>query len=179
MLPGGIDGGGSARNAAVSAARMALKKLGLRFDPGLTFRYYVEVEGIIDTEFSECSGLSMEREVKIVAEGGVNDFVHVLPGRVKYSNIILRNGITYSRELWRWFRQGIYSGKVERLNMSIILGNAEGKKVKHWDVIGAYPVKWSGPELRADSEIAAIETVELAHHGLDLSLEVMTPMRFF
>jgi len=49
-------------------------------------------------------------------------------------------------------------------------------KVKHWDIVGAIPVKWSGPDFNTSSEQIAIETLEFAHHGIDLSFEIMTPM---
>ena len=151
--------------------------LGARFDPGLAYKYYIEIEGVSVAEFLDCSGIGAEREIKTYAEGGVNDFVHQLPGRMKYSNIVLKRGLTYSRELWRWFSTGLYDAKVLRVNLSIVLGNAEGLTVKHWDVLSAFPVKYTGPNLKSDSTEAAFETVELAHHGLSMSTEIMTSMR--
>jgi phage tail-like protein len=162
------------RRAGVNAG---LNALGVRLDAAPSYKYYVEIEGLLVAEFTECTGLSVERQVKTYEEGGVNDFVHVLPGRVKYANLVLKRGITYSREMWKWFQFGIYDGLVKRVNMSIILGDASGLKAKHWNVLSAFPVKYTGPDLKADSAEAAIETVEIAHHGLELSLEVMTPMR--
>jgi phage tail-like protein len=35
-----------------------------------------------------------------------------------------------------------------------------------WNFAQAYPVKWVGPELKADSSTVAFETIELAHHGI-------------
>jgi phage tail-like protein len=140
------------------------------------FRFYVEIQGILRAEFLECGGLTMEREIKEVEEGGVNDFVHKLPGRMKYSNITLKRGITYDRELWNWFRKGMYDGNVKRANMSIILGNAEGRKVKQWDVLEAFPVKWSGADLSTTTLEVAAETLEIAHHGLELSAEEGNPL---
>lgn len=152
------------------------KAPGTRLDPGLAYKYYIGIEGVLVAEFMECSGLSAEREIKSYEEGGVNDFVHQLPGRMKYTNIVLKRGLTYSRELWRWFSTGLYDAKVLRVNLSIVLGNAEGLKVKHWDVISAFPVKYTGPDLKSDSAEAAFETIELAHHGLNLSTESQTSM---
>jgi phage tail-like protein len=186
----------AALNAAVDA-------VGIRFDVSPAWKFYVEVLGVIIAEFSECSGLGMQREVDTVKEGGTNDFVWLLPGRVSYNNIILKRGITYNRELWRWFRWGMYDGQVwglhtipgssvairglkmlgvvvpQGITMSIILGTVDGKKARHWDVIGAIPVKWSGPDMVAGSDQVAIETLEIAYQGIDLSLEMGTPMSFF
>ncbi len=146
-------------------------------DPALSHVYLVELEGILVGEFLSCSGLQIEREPKTYEEGGVNDFVHQLPGRIKYTNIVLKRGITYGAELWNWFQQGLLDGKVKRVAMSIILGNSEGLKVKHWDVIGAYPVKYVGPELKSDSNEAAVETIEIAHQGLRLNPETRKSMK--
>ncbi len=139
--------------------------------PAQAFRFYVEISGIVTAEFTECSGLDMTREVKEYQEGGTNDFVYKLPGRTSYSNITLRRGITYTRELWDWYMAGLYDGKVKRINFSIILGNGELKKVKQWDVFEAFPVKWSGADLSTETLQVALETIEIAHHGINLSAE--------
>ena len=139
-----------------------------REDPALNYRFYVKIQGLYVAEFLECGGLEMEREVEPYSEGGVNDFVHQLPGRVKYSDITLKHGVTYSHDLWRWFRQGLYDGKVKKISFSIVLGNAQGLKVKQWEVADAFPKRWKGPSLRSDSTEASVQEITLAHHGLSL-----------
>jgi phage tail-like protein len=62
------------------------------------------------------------------------------------------------------------------ISISIILGTVDGKVAKHWNLIGAIPVKWVGPELTAGSDQVAVETLEVRHQGIDLSIEMMTPM---
>ena len=47
------------------------------------------------------------------------------------------------------------------------------------EVVRAIPVKWVGPELTAGSDQVAVETLEVRHQGIDLSLEMMTPMGGF
>lgn len=139
-----------------------------RVDPISGFRFGVEVKGIIQGWFTECSGLTMERETFPHKEGGVNDFEHKLPGRVKYSNITLKRGVA-GPELWQWFREGLYDGKVKRNNVSIILYSGDRKKAKRWNLSDAYPIKWSGPDLKADGNNVAIETIEFVHHGMEMT----------
>ena len=98
------------------------KGSGMRFDPAPAYLFYVELAGIIVGAFSECSGLSVKRDVETVKEGGVNDYVHKLPGRMTYSNITLKRGLTISRQLWSWMKHGQYGTKVRRINFSIIQG---------------------------------------------------------
>ena len=142
-----------------------------RRQAGQAFRFYVEIDGILSAEFTECTGLSVDRDVVEITAGGVNDFVYKKPGRLKWSNITLRRGITYTRALWDWFMAGKYGGPVTRKNISIILGNDQLKKVKQWDVIAAFPVKWSGADLSTSTLEVALESIEIAHHGMSLSSE--------
>ena len=195
---------GSVTSAAMAYGVRTLEKAsGLRFDPAPTYLFYVELSGVIVALFTECSGLSVKRETEKVTEGGVNDYVHRLPGRITQSNISLKRGLSVSRALWDWFQQGRYDFDVKRVNFSIIQGapghnlvtaiaGAAGMgmdnpafaslskgfgKVKHWDIENAYPVKWEITDLKVSTgNSVVIETLEVAHHGISLSYEVGTPM---
>jgi phage tail-like protein len=135
----------------------------MRLDPYMSFKFRVEIQGITVAGFSEVTGLQFETETETVEEGGVNDFVHILPKRTKRQNIILKHGITEKHDLWDWY-QNVVKGKFERKNGSIILQGVDGKDTNwHWDFFRAYPVKWTGPELRGDSNTIAFETIELVH----------------
>jgi phage tail-like protein len=133
------------------------------------FRFWVEMQSVIEGVFLECSGLSMERDVLSYKEGGRNDRIHLLPGRTKYPNIVLKRGLALSANLWNWYQEGLYNCLVRRISFSILVFNSENSQVKSWDILDAFPVKWSGPELKTDSNQVAIETLEIAHHGLRLS----------
>lgn len=137
-------------------------------DPFPAFKFWVEMESIVVAEFKDCSGLRMERTVETLEEGGVNDHVHVLPGRNKYSNIVLKYGVMHSNELWDWYREGLYDGKVNRINFSIILRDPSGQVEKRWNVVEGFPVKWEGPQLSTESNQVAVESLEIAHHGLSM-----------
>ena len=145
-----------------------MARIGERTDPYLTSKFYIEIQGIEQASFAECSGLAVETEVFEYQEGGLNEYVHKLPGRSKVSNVTLKRGITDSNELWDWYRD-VVQGKIERKNVSIVLYDLEGNEVMRWAFIDAYPVKWSGPAFKADANAITIETLELAHRGMNLS----------
>jgi len=126
------------------------------------FGFAVEIGGTIAGWFTECSGLAIEREVKEYAEGGVNDFVHKLPGRIKRSNITLKHGLA-GNELWAWFQKGAIDGLIERQNISVVLYNADLSEAKRWDIADVYPIKWSGPNFKSDNNEVLVETLELAY----------------
>jgi phage tail-like protein len=136
--------------------------------PAPAFKFWVEIESIVVAEFKECSGLRLERDFEKIEEGGVNDHVHFLPGRNKYSNIVLKYGITNSTDLWKWYQEGIYDGKIKRINFSILLRNVEGDILRRWNITQGFPVKWEGPQLNTETNQVTIETLEIAHHGLSL-----------
>ncbi|RZN35496.1 MAG: phage tail protein [Methanophagales archaeon ANME-1-THS] len=139
--------------------------VGERKDPYLSFRFLVEIQGLIVGGFSEVSGLQAETEIEEIREGGVNEYVHKLPKITKYPTITLKRGLTDSDVLWRW-HQEVVSGKITRKSGFIILLDSEGNETWRWHFIDAYPVKWTGPDLKADSTTVAVETLELAHNGL-------------
>lgn len=140
--------------------------VGDRTDPFLGFKFLVEIDGLVVGGFTEVSGLQAELEVETFREGGQNTFQHKLPGALKYTgNIVLKRGVTDSETLWSW-QQDVASGVVERRNGSIVLLDAAGDEQWRWNFAAAYPVKWTGPSLKAGSSETAVETLELAHHGL-------------
>jgi phage tail-like protein len=135
-------------------------------DPLPAYNYAVRVTGVATIGFSEVSGLGVEMEWLDYREGGVNDHVHRLPGPVRYpSNLVLRRGVTRNLELWDWLESAI-QGVFVPLNVGVTLRDTAGTDVRTWMFVDAYPVKWTGPELRAGSAALAIESLELAHGGL-------------
>lgn len=154
-----------APNAALAAAGQAA---GARLDPFLGFNFHVEVESLVVGAFSEVSGLESEVGVKTYSEGGANDWVHTFPEPLRHGNLILKRGLTFVDGLWRW-HQDVVAGKIERRNLTVYLLDARQIPVTWWDVHGAWPVKWRGPELAAGSGAVAFEAVELAYGALGKS----------
>lgn len=128
-------------------------------------RFYVEIDGLKEAVFSEVAGLQVEMDIFEYQEGGTNDFVYRLPGRTKVSNITLKRGLTSSNQFFRWCMD-VAGGTIARRNVSIVMFDVGGKEVLRWSFVGAYPVKWVGPPFQAAGNTPAIETLELAHNGL-------------
>lgn len=154
-------------NTAFAAGTSAL---GVSVDPFQAFNFLIEIEGILVGGFSECSGLQVETEYFDYREGGMNEYVHRFIGPTRYQPIILKHGLTFLIDgLWKWHQevtQGIDTGNFKRRNGTIYLLNKEKIQMKSWNFKDAFPYKWTGPELRADSGNVAFESVELAHRGL-------------
>jgi phage tail-like protein len=130
-------------------------------------RFYVKIDELTQAVFTEVSGLQVETMVQDYEEGGNNGFVHRMPGRTKVSNLTLKRGITKSNEFFKWYAQ-IATGTINRRNLSVIMYDTAGNELVRWNFIKAYPVKWVGPQFSADGKTMAIETLELAHDGIQL-----------
>ena len=149
-------------NAAFS---LVTNLLGVRLDPYQVFNFMVEIEGVLAGAFSECSGLTVETEFFDYREGGQNEFVHRLAGPTKYPPLLLKHGLTQIDGLWTW-HQEVVAGTVTRRNGTIYLLDQQRIPVMWWDFKEAYPVKYTGPDLRAESGAVAFESIELTHRGL-------------
>lgn len=137
-----------------------------RNDPYRAFNFRVEIDGVTAAGFSECSGLSTETDIVEYREGSDRAEVRKLPGLTKYSNIVLKRGITASRDLWNW-RRVIINGGTDRRSGRIVILSDDGNPVATFRFIEGWPSKWEGPVLNAKKNEVAIETLEITHEGLE------------
>ncbi len=133
-------------------------------------QFILSLDGVEIGAFSEVSGLSVEIKVETIDEGGQNEFSHKVPGRMQWPNLVLKAGVTSNSALFDWFRRssgtGLEDGYLERHTVGLSLVDGAGETVRIWELDGAFPVKWSGPQFAAGSREVAMETLEIAHHGL-------------
>lgn len=143
-----------------------MAQTGQRVDPLRAFNFLVELDGIAQASFSECTGLGSTTEVIENREGGDNVTVRKLPGKTSYSDISLKWGMTDSTELWEW-RTQITDGLVVRKNGSIVVFDlANRTEVARWNFLRAWPSRFEGPALSARGNDIAINTLVLVHEGL-------------
>jgi phage tail-like protein len=138
-------------------------------DPLLTFHFALEVSGAISGLFTHVGGLGSENEViehKAVT-GGSKEVVQVIPGRLKWTPITLKRGITSSLDIWDW-RQKVVEGKVQdaRKAASIIAYSSDGTAVAKWDLTNAWPSKVTGPEFDSASGNIMFEEVTIVFEGV-------------
>jgi phage tail-like protein len=141
-------------------------------DPYGNFRFALEFGNVQVAGFAECTGLQMETKVFEYKEGGGNETTLKFPEAAAYGNITLKRGITQSNELIDWqldVINGVFSknARTNNFNVAIIFMDEKGIKVKRWNLIRPLPVKWVGPDLKASGNEVAIETLEIAHEGIE------------
>ena len=139
---------------------------GQRVDPYRNFNFLVEIDGITQAGFSDCSGFGSSTDPIEYREGGENKTVRKLPGLTKHNNITLKWGLTDSKELYDWYGD-IVNGKIQRKNGSIIVLDLEGNEKVRWNFFNGWPTKWDGPDFTAKGNDVAIETLEIVHEGIE------------
>ena len=139
-----------------------------RDNPYLNFNFLVDIGVGDELGFSEVDGLSGEIEVIEYREGAdrVNS-ARKLPGLAKYPNVTLKRGIAGRTDLFEWWK-AVRDGQVQRRNVTITLLDEQRQAVYRWLLRNAWPVKIEGPSLHASANEVAIESLELAHEGLEI-----------
>jgi phage tail-like protein len=139
-----------------------------RIDPFPACNFIVEIDGVTKAGFMEVTGLEVEIAAIDYREGADKPLtVRKLPGLVKYNNIVLKRGLTLDHSLWDWIKS-VVNGNVQRTTVSITLLDDQRQPAVRWVVREAWPSKWEGPNLNAQGNTVAIETLEITHEGLDL-----------
>lgn len=116
-----------------------------------------------DTRFQSVSGLSADISTEAIAEGGENRFKHQFPSVPQYSNIVLKRGMVTDSAIIDWCKNAIENFMFEPHDVLINLLNEKGEPLAVWQVINAYPVKWSISDFNAEEGSIVIETIELAY----------------
>jgi phage tail-like protein len=137
-----------------------------RTDPYRNFRFLVEIKGVTQAGFNDCSGFGASTDPIEYREGGDPSATRKLPGQTKFNNIVLKWGITDNTDLFDWYT-GIVNGIYDARDGSIILQDTEGTEKIRWNFFTAWPTKYSAPELTAKGNDVAIETLELAVERLE------------
>lgn len=137
-----------------------------RVDPFKGFRFRVEIEGIQQAGFSECSSAGSHVEVVEYREGGEVASVRKLPGKISYPDITLKWGTTVSHELYDWHMQAV-QGQIQRKTGSVVQLDDTGTEQVRWNFFNAWPSKWDGPAFSAKGNDVSIETLTLSCERLE------------
>jgi phage tail-like protein len=124
--------------------------------------------------FTECSGVGSESEViehKVVDKSG-HEIVRKIPGRLKWTDITLKRGITSDLQIWAW-REEVERGELStaRSNGSITEYDSGGQAIAKWQFQNGWPSKVVGGSAqgRADdcqTEVTSLEEVTIVVEGM-------------
>lgn len=134
--------------------------------PPVGFHFKVEFVGIgndNDIRFQSVSGLNVEYDTESFKEGGENRFEHKLPLRTKYPDLSLKRGLLTDSNVIRWCQLALEARVFLPILVSVHLLNEKHESIKQWEIIDAWPKKWSVSDLNAQENSVVIETLDLAY----------------
>ncbi|WP_458210368.1 phage tail protein [Haladaptatus sp. NG-SE-30] len=140
-----------------------------RHGPYRNSRYLLEIDGIVQAGFSECTIPSNTTEATEYREGNEDPTVRKLWSLNSYENLTLQWGTTESSmEFFEWRKQ-VEQGNVDeaRRNIAVVVQDEEGVAGPRWEFRNAWPINYDAPDLNATANEVAIESVEIVHEGME------------
>lgn len=140
-------------------------------DVPVSSSFLFEVDGVEIGSFKEVSGLQLTVETLEYVEGGQNQFVHRLPGVMRWPNLVFRRGLVSSDALFQWVGKTSGDGfaanqnTLTRATGAVTVIGDGGQRLRSWQLDGVFAVAWSGPTLSVDLNDPLVETLEVAHNG--------------
>jgi len=141
-----------------------------REDPLVAFKFGLEIEGKLSGFFTSVGGIGSESEVvehKYVNPDTGETIIQKIPGRLTWTEVTLKRGVTSTIDVWEW-RQQVIDGKVDeaRTNCSIVAYNQANEEIARWNFENAWPSKVTGPDMDAGSQDYMVEEMTIVHEGM-------------
>jgi phage tail-like protein len=134
-------------------------------------RFLFEVDGVAIGVFREVSGLQVTVSVEDIVEGGQNGYVHHMPSRMTWPNLIFKRGLTQADALFDWLQKSSGEGfagnnnKLTRCTGAVTVLDATGTRLRAWEFQEVFPVRWKGPDFSTGVSAPLEEELEVTHHG--------------
>jgi len=156
-----------------------------RFDPYKNFKFRVKWDGRYVAGISKVGALKRSTEVVEHREGGDPSSSRKSPGRTKYDAITLERGVTHDKEFEQWvnkvwnFGSGLgaeVSLKDFRKDVIIEVYNEAGQVVIAYKIFRCWVSEYQAlPDLDANANAVAIQTIKLENEGWERDYEVGEP----
>ena len=121
----------------------------------------------IDAAFQEVSGIDPHVDVQEEPEGGVNNYVHQLPGVTKHSNLVLKRGyVTQASALAQWAMQTVGStlgSPIQTQGITVMLLGPTQQPLVTWTFANCWPVKWEASGFDSKKDDVLTETLEISY----------------
>lgn len=154
-----------------------------RFDPYKNFKFRVLWDGKTVFGVSKVSALKRTTEVVKHRDGGDNSTDHKSPGRTTYDAITLERGLTHDPEFEKWANKvHPYAGdtsmdlKDYKKNLTLEMMNEKGHVVYRYFLYNCWVSEYTAlPELNANANAVAIESLKIELEGWDRDLKTVEP----
>lgn len=156
-----------------------------RLDPYKNFKFRVKWDGKYVAGISKVGALKRSTELVEHREGGDPSTSHKSPGRTKYEAITLERGVTHDTEFEKWankiwnYGSGLGSEvSLDDFRKDIIIEvmNEAGQVVVSYNVYRCWVSEFQAfPELDANANAVAIQTIKLENEGWERDYAVKEP----
>jgi phage tail-like protein len=126
---------------------------------------------VVETSFQSVSGLNAELQTETLKEGGELRFEHILPMRSKYTTLVLKRGLVEDSKVVKWCMDAIVNFDIQPMDMLVQLlyfkrpddkiAADKSEPLITWNVVNAWPKKWSVSDFNAEQNSITIESLEL------------------
>ncbi len=140
--------------------------------PPVGFHFKVDFKNLStkdkDISFQSVSGLTVDLETEEIAEGGENRFKHKIPVRSKFPNLVLKRGMLMDSEVIKWCKKALENFEIEPVDINVMLLDENHEALQTWNIVKAYPIKWSIGDFNAEENKLVIETIELTYQYFNI-----------
>lgn len=136
-------------------------------DPYGSFNFLIETGNVLQAGFNECTGLNAEHDVIEYREGNEDITVRKLAGLKKFGVVTFKRGLGTGTEMFDWIK-AVMDGDIQRISLSIIQQDEQRNEVGRYNLVEAWPSKWTGPEWKAAASEISIESLEVCHEGVSI-----------
>lgn len=135
--------------------------------PFKKYNYQVIIDGVPEAGFSEVSAADVTVEPIEYREGNSKvNTVGKLAGLAKYGNVTLKWGVSASMIFVQWITDAGL-GDTQRKKVTIaLMDDKNAEIIAQWELVNAWPTKYTAPDLKATDNEVAFESIELAHEGM-------------
>jgi phage tail-like protein len=133
--------------------------------------FSIEIDGLTLAFFTACSGLSIEFDVmeyKNISKAGSIKTTTKIPGKPKYSEVVLKRGFTPSKDLHDWFKDVVDAkDKTPYKTGAIVVFDRTQKEVARFSLLNMWPSKMSVSDLNAGTDEVMVEELTMQHEFID------------
>jgi phage tail-like protein len=156
-----------------------------RFDPYKNFKFRIKWDGRYVAGISKMGALKRTTEVVEHREGGDPSTSRKSPGRTKYEAITLERGVTHDLDFEAWANKVWHVGaglgaevslKDFRKDLILEVYNEAGQLAIAYKIYRCWVSEFQAlPDLDANANAVAIQTIKLENEGWERDTEVTEP----
>jgi len=140
-----------------------------RSDPDITYRYFIEIDGISTVRFKEAGGMKMTTQVTTIREGGNNHYEHAMIEGQAFEPLTIKKGFYGQRtEFFQWMAE-LHSQKAHvRKDMALVVLNDKGHEICRFNFYNAFIMEYSGPDFNAQAKEIAFESIKIHYDYFEI-----------